>query len=528
MRTVFCLSKLSTCSLIATGSVLAGIGFTRCGPEQQEQAEMQKNPNILIFYADDVGYGDIGCYGAIGVQTPNIDYLAKHGVRFTDAHCAAATCSPSRYSLLTGNYPFRMRVGILPGDAPLLIRPGTPTLASALGSIGYQSAVIGKWHLGMGDGNVDWNTEIKPGPLEIGFDYSFIIPATNDRVPCVYVENHLVYGADPDNPMEITFTDDARDPNPYGNPTGLSHPGLVRQKGDTQHSGVIVNGVPRIGFMGGGEQSWWQDEDFPEIFTSKAIEFIDRTGDDPFFLFFAFNEIHVPRIPHEQFVGESTMGPRGDAIVQMDHMVGKIMAALDERGLTENTLIIFTSDNGPVLDDGYADQAWELLGDHKPAGPFRGGKYSIFEGGNRMPTITYWPGVVDGGQVSDALWTQTDFFTSFSKLAGYDIPQNNAIDSEDMLDVILGKSEQGREYLLEEAGTFALRQGHWKYILPRPGAPATITFDERKKIEMGVISVPQLYNLDNDPGEQDNLAEELPEKVEELHDIMMEIVEIND
>lgn len=249
--------------MIATGSVLAGIGFTRCGPLQQEQTEVPKKPNILIFYADDVGYGDIGCYGAIGVETPNIDYLAEHGVKFTDAHCAAATCSPSRYSLLTGNYPFRMRVGILPGDAPLLIRPGTPTLASALGSVGYQSAVIGKWHLGMGDGNVDWNTEIKPGPLEIGFDYSFIIPATNDRVPCVYVENHRVYGADPDDPMEITFTDDARDPNPYGNPTGLSHPGLVRQKGDVQHSGVIVNGVPRIGFMGGGEQSWWRDEDFP-------------------------------------------------------------------------------------------------------------------------------------------------------------------------------------------------------------------------------------------------------------------------
>lgn len=516
-------SKISTFTIISAGSVLAGIGFTQCGTDRQERARLPEKPNILILYADDVGYGDLGCYGAIGVETPRVDYLAAQGVKFTDAHCAAATSSPSRYSLLTGNYPFRMRVGILPGDAPLLIPPGTPTLASALGSVGYQSAVIGKWHLGLGDGEVDWNTDIKPGPLEVGFDYSFIIPATNDRVPCVYVENHRVYGADPDNPMEITFTDDARDPNPYGNPTGLSHPELVRQKGDIQHSGVIVNGVPRIGFMGGGEQSWWRDEDFPEIFTRKAIDFIDRAGDDPFFLFFAFNEIHVPRIPHEQFVGKSTMGPRGDAIVQMDYMVGVIMDALEERGLTENTLVIFSSDNGPVLDDGYDDQAWELLGDHKPAGPFRGGKYSIFEGGNRMPTITYWPGVVEGGQISDALWTQTDFFASFAGLAGYEVPQDHAVDSEDMLDVILGRSDQGRAYLLEEAGTFALRQGDWKYILPREGAPPTITFDEVKRIEMGVISVPQLYNLADDPGEQNNLAEEFTEKVEELHEKMMKI-----
>jgi arylsulfatase A len=520
-------SKLPNYSLLAAGSLLAGMGLTQCGQAPREQAELPQKPNILIFYADDLGYGDIGCYGAMGVETPHIDHLAANGIKFTDAHCAAATCSPSRYSLLTGNYPFRMRVGILPGDAPLLIRPGTPTLASMLGSVGYQSAVIGKWHLGMGDGKVDWNKDVKPGPLEIGFDYSFIIPATNDRVPCVYVEDHRVYKAEPQNPMKISFTDDARDPNPFGNPTGLSHPQLVRQKGDNQHSGVIVNGVPRIGFMGGGEQSWWRDEDFPEIFTRKAIDFIDRTGEDPFFLFFAFNEIHVPRIPHEQFVGKSTMGPRGDAIVQMDYMVGKIMAALDERGLTENTLVIFSSDNGPVLDDGYTDQAWELLGDHKPAGPFRGGKYSIFEGGNRMPTITYWPGVVEKGKVSEALWTQTDFFASFARLAGYELPDGEAIDSEDMLDAILGKSQHGRELLLEEAGTFALRRGSWKYILPKEGAPDVISFDDRKKIEMGVVSFSQLYNLDEDPGEQNNLAEKYPEKVDEMHRIMKKITGID-
>lgn len=514
----------STYSFIAAGSVLVAMGIVQCDSARQEETRLPEKPNILILYADDIGYGDLSCYGALGVETPNIDRLAEHGVMFTDAHSTAATCSPSRYSLLTGNYPFRAQVDILPGDAPLLIRPGKPTLADVLNSVGYKTAVIGKWHLGMGNGNVDWNTEIKPGPLEIGFDYSFIIPATNDRVPSVYVENHHVYGADPNNPMEITFTNNASDPNPYGNPTGLSHPELVRQKGDIQHSGVIVNGVPRIGFMTGGEQSYWRDEDFPDVFTGKAIDFIDNTGTDPFFLFFAFNEIHVPRIPNEKFVGKSTMGPRGDAIVQMDYMVGVLMDALEERGLTENTLVIFSSDNGPVLTDGYEDQSLELLGDHKPAGKFRGGKYSIFEGGNRMPTITYWPGIIEKGQVNNALWSQTDFFKSFAKLAGYEVPDQHAVDSEDMLDVILGKSEQGRDYLLQEARTtYALRQGNWKYIHPSEGFPVEITFDERKNIEFGRISIPQLYNLDEDPGEQINLADQLPEKVNELREKLIQI-----
>ncbi len=520
MRTIK-LSKL----LFISGSVLAGFGLTGCNSVRQEQKELPAKPNILIFYADDVGYADLSCYGAQGVETPHLDNLAVNGVRFTDAHSAAATCSPSRYSLLTGNYPFRMQVGILPGDAPMLIRPGTPTLPSVLQQQGYKTAVIGKWHLGIGDGKVDWNWEINPGPMEIGFDYNFIIPATNDRVPCVYLENNRIYNADPSDPMEITFTDDARDPNPYGNPTGISHPELVRQKGDNQHSGVIVNGVPRIGFMGGGEESWWRDEDFPDIFTDKAISFIDKVSDAPFFLFFCFNEIHVPRVPNERFVRKSTMGPRGDAIVQMDWMVGKIMNVLKERGLLENTLVVFTSDNGPVLNDGYEDQAEELLGDHKPAGPYRGGKYSIFEGGNRMPTISFWPGVIEGGQVNDALWTQTDFFASFARLSGYDSPGKIPEDSEDMLDVILGRSYKGRDILLEEAGTFALRIGRWKYIMPKSDAPESIYFDAIKNIEMGVISKPQLYNLEEDPGEKNNLAQSYPKIAKELHDNILEITE---
>ncbi len=508
------------------GGILAGITLTSlnsCNLGTPKEENLPEKPNIVILYGDDVGYGDLGCYGAKGVETPNLDYMAKNGVLFTDAHSAAATCTPSRYSLLTGNYAFRMQAGILPGDAPLFIPPGTPTLASALQGAGYKTAVIGKWHLGLGDGNVNWNEAVKPGPLEIGFDYSFIIPATNDRVPSVYLENHHVVGLDPNNPLEIAFTDDATDPNPFDNPTGITHPKMVRQQGDVQHSGVIVNGVPRIGFMGGSEQAWWRDEDFPYILTDKAIDFFDQTEDDPFFMFFAFNEIHVPRIPDEKFIGKSTMGVRGDAIVQMDWMAGKIMDALKERGLLENTLIIFSSDNGPVLNDGYEDQAVELLGDHQPAGPFRGGKYSIYEGGNRMPTISFWPGVIPQGKTNDALWTQTDLFASLAELSGYQIEEEAAKDSENMLDVILGRSEEGRGILVQEASTYAVRKGDWKYIMPSAGDANWI--EEIKNIEGGISPDHQLYNLSLDPGEQNNLARQYPVKVEELQQILDSIMQ---
>ncbi len=509
-------------SLVA-GTLVAGLSFTCCNLITETWENIPEKPNILILYADDVGYGDLGCYGAKGVETPNLDYMAKHGVMFTDAHSAAATCTPSRYSLLTGNYAFRMQAGILPGDAPLFIPPGTPTLASSLKEVGYKTAVVGKWHLGLGDGNVNWNEAVKPGPLEIGFDYSFIIPATNDRVPSVYLENHHVVGLDPNDPLQILFTDDATDPNPFDNPTGISHPEMVRQKGDVQHSGVIVNGVPRIGFMDGSRQAWWRDEDFPHILTDKAIDFINQTKEDPFFMFFAFNEIHVPRIPNEQFIGKSTMGVRGDAIAQMDWMAGKILDALREKGLLENTLVIFSSDNGPVLNDGYEDLAVELLGDHKPAGPFRGGKYSIYEGGNRMPTISFWPGVVPEGKTNDALWSQTDLFASLAELSGFQLEETAAKDSQNMLKVILGRSEQGREILLEEAFTFAVRKNNWKYIRPRASGAEWIT--ETKNIEGGISPEHQLYNLASDPAEQNNLAQKYPVKVEELREILDSIIQ---
>jgi arylsulfatase A len=334
-------------------------------------------PNIVIIYLDDLGYGDIGCNGAKGVHTPHVDKLAKRGILFTDAHSSAATCTPSRYSLLTGSYAFRNNAAILPGDAPLLIRPGVPTLPAMLQQSGYTTGVVGKWHLGLGDGSIDWNGEIKPGPNEIGFDYSFLIPATQDRVPCVFVENRRVVNLNVTDPITVSYS------HQVGNdPTGLDHPEMLKMRADSQHSNTIVNGISRIGYMTGGNLARWKDEDFPNVLLQKAKTFIVSNKNKPFFLFFSLSDIHVPRDPNPMFKGKSSMGRRGDDIAQMDWLTGEVMKVLDQQNLAKNTLVIFTSDNGPILNDGYRDDSEEMVGDHKPAGPFKGGKYSAYEGGD--------------------------------------------------------------------------------------------------------------------------------------------------
>jgi arylsulfatase A len=483
-----------------------------CVQERKEiiETKINSNPNIVLIYVDDLGYADVGSYGAIGVETPNVDLLAKNGLLFTDAHSSAATCTPSRYSLLTGQYAFRNKAAILPGDAPLLIRPEAPTLPRMLQKAGYKTAVVGKWHLGLGNGDINWNASIKPGPNEIGFDYSFLIPATGDRVPCVYVENDRVVGLDANDPITISYEKRITD-----EPTGILNPELVNMKGDPQHSQAIVNGVSRIGYMTGGEKALWIDEDFPFIMTKKAINFIDKNKASPFFLFFSFHDIHVPRVPNEKFVGKSTMGPRGDAIAQMDWCTGEIMKSLKEHGLSKNTLIIFTSDNGPVLDDGYDDLAVEKLGDHNPSGPFRGGKYSAFESGTRVPTITYWPGTIKPG-VSTALMNQVDIYASLANLVNQNLNKLDASDSMNMLDAYLGNSTKGRDFMLEEAFTNSLRIGDWKYIRPLDANREIPIWMANKDIESGLSKKAQLFNLSNDIGEKINLAKTNPEKVKEM------------
>ena len=268
---------------------------------------------------------------------------------------------------------------------------------------GYVTAAIGKWHLGMGDGNVDWNKTVKPGAKEIGFDYSNLIAATNDRVPTVYIENGRVVGLDPADPLDVGYNK-----NFDGEPTALTNPEILKMHWSHGHNQSINNGIPRIGFQKGGKSAMWVDEDMADYFTGIAKDFMTNHKDKPFFMYFGLHQPHVPRVPHGRFVGTSGMGPRGDAILEADWSVGELMAHLDKLGLLENTLVFFSSDNGPVLDDGYKDQAVELLGQHKPAGPLRGGKYSLYEAGTRVPFFVYWKGQIKPA-VSDAMFVSCGY-----------------------------------------------------------------------------------------------------------------------
>lgn len=480
-----------------------------------------KKPNIIVFYVDDLGYGDLSCYGATSVQTPNVDKLAKNGIRYTDAHSASATCTPSRYSLLTGQHAFRENAQILPGDAPLLIDPETPTLPKMLQRAGYKTAVIGKWHLGLGNGDVDWNGEIKPGPLEIGFDYSFLLPSTGDRVPTIYLENYRAVNLEKNDSIRISY----KVPFP-GEPTGIKNPEMLRQAADPQHSNAIVNGISRIGYQTGGKSALWKDEDFPNIFTKKAKKFMNDHKEQPFFMFFSFHDIHVPRLPNDRFKGKTNMGPRGDAIVQMDWITGVIIQEIERLSLDDNTLIIFTSDNGPVLNDGYEDNALEMLGSHKPAGPFKGGKYSAFEAGTRVPMITYWPKTITPG-VSNALISQVDYYASLANLIDQDLVKNEAIDSKDVKQALLSSKADARKILLEESFTLALRTKQFKYIKPlrKNKRPLWITKD--KKIQDGFSTKPQLYDLSEDIGEKNNIAEKHQDIIERMEAKIDSIVNIN-
>lgn len=475
-----------------------------------ESAEPQR-PNVIVLIADDLGYGDVSCYGATAIRTPNIDRLAAQGLRFTRGYAASATSSPSRYALLTGVYPWRNKVRILPGDAPLLIPEKMPTLAKMFRDAGYATAAVGKWHLGLGgNGKKDWNRPIAPGPKEIGFDYSFIMAATNDRVPCVYFSNGSVVGLEASDPIEVDYQR-----NFSGEPTGKANPELLKMHPSPNHGHAdsIVNGVSRIGFMKGGKNARWVDETMADTFSGKACAFVRAHKNRRFFLYYALHQPHVPRVPNPKFAGKSGLGARGDVILEADAQIGELMACLKENGLDKNTLILFTSDNGPVLDDGYADGAVEKSRkkNHVPAGELRGGKYSLFEAGTRVPFIVWQPGTIAPG-VSDVPVSQLDCFASFARLVGGNAPDD--FDSLDTLEVFLGKNEAvGRQdFVIEATSRLAFRSGDWVYIPPHKGGKiAWLT-----GIETGNDSVPALYNIAEDVGQRKNLAPENPEKLKEM------------
>ena len=465
------------------------------GQFQPEKKSIDKqHPNVVLIVADDLGYGDLSCYGADAIQTPGMDRIANEGIRFTRGFCTAATSTPSRYSVMTGKYPWtNPDAKILPGNAALIIDTSAITLPKVMKQAGYVTGSVGKWHIGLGDGNVDWNERVYPGASEIGYDYSFIQAATNDRVPCVFLENNIVVGLDPNDPLYVDYRK-----NFSGEPTGKDNPELLRMHPSVGHAGSIVNGVPRIGFQKGGKAAQWRDEDMAQLFLQKAKQFVVDNKERPFFLYYGLHQPHVPRVPNERFIGKSGMGPRGDVILEADWCVDEFLKELDRLGLAENTIVILTSDNGPVLDDGYKDQAVELVGKHRPAGPLRGWKTTMYDGGVRVPFMLRWPAMVKG--VSDAFVCQMDLLASFAGLLGQTYPDK--LDSRNTLKAFLGKSKKGREELvIEGMFNYAYRKGDWALIPPY-----------RKQTEY------QLYNLKEDIGQKHNLADKYPKKVKELTD----------
>ena len=465
-------------------------------------AESAAKPNIVLIIADDVGYGDLGCYGAPEVKTPNLDRLAREGVRCTDAHAPAAVCTPTRYALLTGRYAWRSERGdhILDGDAPLAIEPGRPTIPSVLKGAGYATGLVGKWHLGLGtpETPVDYNGDVKPGPLEVGFDEAFYMPATGDRVPCVYVENHRVAGLDPADPIRIDYK------NPVGDePTGLSHPELLKIKADPQHSKTIVNGISRIGYMAGGHAARWVDEDMADVFAARAVAFIEKHQAAPFFLYFSPHDIHEPMVPNPRFRGTSGCGWRGDVIHQLDAAVGRVLDTLDRHGLAENTLIVFSSDNGGAIKDTYDDGTNALHAKQPPNAPWRGHKGQLFEGGHRVPLLARWPGRIRAGAECAHLLGLVDLMAVFAAAAGMEtLPDDAGPDSFDVLPALARPELKRlyRDHLVAQAYNkklLSLRRGPWKLIAP-----------EGKK--------PELYNLHDDPGEEKDLAKKAPDKVAEM------------
>lgn len=485
------------------------LGFTAL------QSAAQQRPNVIVILADDLGYGDLECYNGTA-PTPAVNRLAQSGIRFTDAHAVASTSTPSRYGLLTGCYPFRKSgTDVAAGNAGMIIKPNQYTLADVFHNQGYATAAIGKWHLGLGSatGQQDWNGTLDQHTADLGFDYSYIMAATADRVPCVFIENGRVANYDPSAPISVNYNTAIAGGDTYGSTAEKD----LKLKSSHGHNQGIVNGIGRIGYMKGGGDALWQDENIADSIARHSLDFITAHKDEPFFMYIGTNDIHVPRWPHERFRGTSPLGLRGDAILQFDWTVNQITTHLEELGLRENTLIILTSDNGPVLDDGYVDQAENLAKaeGHRPGGIYRGGKYSSFEAGSIVPFIVSWPARIEGGKESHALVSQIDISASMAALLGVDIPDGQCIDSRNQLQAWLGETTESAPFNISMSSNRSLvvRTQRWKYISPSDGA-AYVTWGTG--IETGYKNIVQLYDMLNDPGETINVAEQYPEIVQEI------------
>ena len=379
----------------------------------------------------------------------------------------------------------------------MLIPADTLTLPRVLKKAGYATGLVGKWHLGLGTETPDFNAELKPGPLELGFDYAFFIPATGDRVPCVFVENHRVVGLDPADPIKVSFKERLG-----SEPTGLERPDLLKIKADKSHSQTIINGVSRIGYMTGGKSALWKDEEMADELTRKAVAFIEKQkSDQPFFLFLATHDIHEPMVPHPRFRGTSGCGWRGDVIHQLDWTVGEVLATLQRKGFSKDTLVVFSSDNGGAIKDTYDDGTNALHALQPPNGLLRGAKGQLYEGGHREPFLARWPGHIRAGSESSALLGLVDMVATAAAITGQKLPAGAAMDSVNVLPALLGEAgSKGREQLVLQNNNRAplgLRAGAWK-LVEKNGGKA------------------ELYDLSKDLPEMHDLALENPAKLAEL------------
>jgi len=496
--------------------------FTQCGVKQypvsgnnKEEKGLAKRslPNVIYINVDDLGYGDLGCYGATKVKTPNMDRLAKEGKRFTDFHSASAVCSPSRYALLTGQYPSRKNMWQpIFMRTPLVIDTAQMTIGKVMQNAGYQTAVIGKWHLGFGNTYpIDWNKDLKPGPLETGFNYYFGVPVLNSHPPFVYVENHNVVGLVPEDPIV------------YG------------RRAETE----VFPEKFHIDSIGGGKaaHALYKDRMVGTTLKDKAVNWIEQHKDKPFFLYFAPTNIHHPFTPAPPFIGTSEAGPYGDFIHELDWMVGELMATLDREGLTENTLVILTADNGGMFNQG-GQETWKM--GHHQNGPLLGFKFDAWEGGHRVPFIARWPGKIVASSQSGEMLCNIDMLATLSALVDYTLKEGEGPDSYNALPAILGTPKDSiRDYLVispVKSTHLAIRKGAWMYIPAQNsggfsgtqigkhelgGAAAhLLTKQVNSDIENGKVKPhappAQLYNLKSDPYQKKNLYNEHPEIAAQL------------
>lgn len=483
----------------------------------------QNKPNVIYINADDLGYGDTGVYGATRVYTPNIDKLAAQGKRFTDAHSVSAVCTPSRYALITGEYPVKhhnLAHAIFDRDS-LLIPEDKFTIADVFKEQGYATACVGKWHLGFGEKRpVNWNGELKPGPLELGFDYYFGVPVLNSHPPFVYVENHFVVGLEED---DLFVWGEEANTAPYP------------EKWNKWNQKI-----------GGAEKAHkiYVDSLVGTTLKDTAQAFIKKHKGEPFFLYYATTNIHHPFTPAKRFLGSSDAGRYGDFIEELDWIVGEIMKTLDEEGIADNTLLILTSDNGGMLNMGGQD-AYAM--DHKLNGDLLGFKFDAWEGGHRIPFIARWPGHIEPETVSDQLISNVDMLATFAAIFDRDLKDGEGVDSYNVLPALTGNPEEPiRKSLLiaaDNLDNLALRMGKWMYISGQGGGgfsapyrgmhdyggpPATVfTHQQNSDIENGKLkeNAPpaQLYNLETDLSEKHNLYSEYPEIVKRMQQKLEEI-----